>query len=121
GTTTPYRYAAIYSLKNPDSGVTGTVTVTFTDGTVTAGIIVGVANFAGVNLTTPISVKAGAYSPSNNITPTVTLNGLSGNELVFDTLFVGGNPPAEVTVGNDQTDLWGEGVTPVIPVPDDIA
>ena len=98
-----YRYAAIYRLVNPPSGQDGTVTVTFSGGTVTAGIIVGAANFAGVDQTTPFGVSNGAYSPSNNTTPTVTLSGLNGDELVIDSLFLGGAPPATVTPGAGQT------------------
>lgn len=107
GTTTPYRYAAIYGLVNPPSGQPGTVRVTFAEGTVTAGIIVGVANFAGADQATPFGVAGGAYSASNNTTPTVTLSGLNGDELVIDTLFLGGNPPAAVTPGDAQTELSG--------------
>ena len=107
GTTTPYRYAAIYRLLNPPSGQAGTVTVNFSGGTVTAGIVVGVANFAGVDQTTPLGTPAGAYSPSNNTTPTVTLSGLGGDELVFDTVFLGGDPPVALTAGANQTQLTG--------------
>ncbi|NLE57117.1 MAG: hypothetical protein GX616_02060, partial [Planctomycetes bacterium] len=111
GTTTPYRYAAIYSLLNPPSGQAGTVTITFADGTVTAGIVAGVANFAGVDQTTPLGTPAGAYSPSNDTTPTVTLSALGGDELVFDTVFLGGNPPATLTAGAGQTQLPDWNVT----------
>ena len=102
------RYAAIwYSPTEPPSGTSGTVTVNFSEGTVTAGIVVGVANFAGVYQTTPLGISGGAYSSSNNTTPTVTLSGLAGDELVFDTIFLGGNPPASLTAGTGQTELTG--------------
>lgn len=111
GTSTPYRYAAIYGLVNPPSGQPGTVRVTFADGTVTAGIIVGVANFAGADQAIPFGVTGAAYSASNNTTPIVTLSGLNGDELVIDTLFLGGNPPAAVTPGDAQTELSGWNAT----------
>ena len=85
-----YRYAAIYSLLNPPSGQAGTVTVTFS-GSVTNGAVVGVANFAGVDQTTPLGPSNGASA--TNTTPSVTLSGLNGNELVFDTVFIGGSTP----------------------------
>jgi hypothetical protein len=100
-----YRYAAIYSLLDPPIGQAGTVTVNFT-GSVDYGIVVGVANFAGVDQTTPLGTSNGDFSPSNNTTPSVTLAGLSGGELVFDTLFLGGAPPATLTVGSSQTEQW---------------
>jgi hypothetical protein len=109
GVAANYRYAAIYSLLDPPSGQAGTVAVNFS-GSFTTGVVVGVANFAGVDQTTPLGVSNGAYSPSNNTTPTVTLTGLDGDELVLDTLFLGGNPPAAVTVGADQT-VVTDGVT----------
>ncbi|MDI9549151.1 MAG: metallophosphoesterase, partial [Chloroflexota bacterium] len=107
-----YRYAAIYSLLNPPSGQAGTVTITFSGGTVTAGIVAGAANFAGVDQTTPLGTAAGAYSPSSNTTATVTLSGLAGDELVFDTLFLGGNPPVTVTPDAGQTQIadWNKTV-----------
>ncbi len=101
-----YRYSAIWYLVAPPSGETGTVTVTFSD-TVSNGIVAGVANFKGVDQTTPLGTALGASSPSNNTTPTVTLTGLNGDELVFDNVFLGGNPPASLTVGADQTQLTG--------------
>ena len=53
------RYSAIYKLLNPPSGVSGTVTVTFS-GAVTNGIVAGAANFAGVDQTTPLGTPNGA-------------------------------------------------------------
>jgi hypothetical protein len=106
--TAMYRYAAIYSLLNPPSGQTGTVTITFS-GSVTNGIIVGVANFAGVDQTTPLGTPAGAGA--TNTTPSVTLTGLNGDELAFDTVFIGGNPAPTLTVGANQTRLWTNGIS----------
>jgi phosphodiesterase/alkaline phosphatase D-like protein len=103
------RYAAIYRLLNPPSGQTGTVTVTFS-GSVSNGIVVGVANFAGVDQTTPLGTPAGASLLSGNA-PSVTLTGLGGDELVFDTVFIGGNPPPTLTVGASQTQLWTNSIS----------
>jgi hypothetical protein len=102
-----YRYSAIYRLLNPPSGQAGTVTISFSGGTVTAGIVAGAVNFAGVDQTTPLGPSNGAYSPSNNTTVTVDLTGLNGDELVFDNVFLGGNPPAVLTVGAGQDQQWG--------------
>ncbi len=87
------RYVAIYSYVGPPSGQAGTVAVTFS-AAVASGIVAGAANFAGVDQTTgqSLGTAVGASSPSNNTTPTVNVTGLNGNELVFDTVFVGGNP-----------------------------
>ena len=49
--TANYRYAAIWYLRNPPSGETGTVKVTFS-ASVPSGTVVGVQNFAGVDQTT---------------------------------------------------------------------
>ncbi len=111
--TANYRYAAIWYLLNPPSGETGTVTVTFS-ASVPSGTVVGVQNFAGVDQTTdPATWPAlGASSPSNNTTPTVTLTTLTGNELVFDTVFVGGNPPATMSANSGQAESWNATCTP---------
>ena len=53
------RYSAIYSYLSPPSGQAGTVAVTFAN-TVSNGIVVGVANFAGVDQITPIGATNGA-------------------------------------------------------------
>ena len=105
---TMYRYAAIYSLTNPPSGQTGIVTVTFSI-SVTNGIVVGVANFKGVDQTTPLGTSNGASA--TNTTPSVTLTGLNGDELAFDTVFIGGNPAPTLTVGANQTRLWTNGIS----------
>ena len=100
---TARRYSAIYSLKAPPSGQVGTVTVTFA-GTVSNGIVVGVANFRGVNQTTPLGSPLGANGTST--APSVTLTGLSGKELVFDTVFQGAAGTSQtLTVGSNQSQL----------------
>ncbi len=112
GTAANYRYAAIYRLVGPPSGTAGTVTVTF-NGTVTNGIVAGAATFAGVNPVAPFGTAVGSYSSSNDTTPTVTLSELVGDELVVDTVFLGGNPPATLTPGSGQTQLgdWNKTVS----------
>ena len=99
------RYSAIYSLLNPPSGQAGTVTVTFS-GSVSNGIVAGAANFAGVNQTDPLGTPDGDTSTSGSA-PTVTLIGLSGNELVFDNVFQGGSSSSQtLTPAAGQTQLW---------------
>jgi uncharacterized repeat protein (TIGR02543 family) len=107
--STQNRYSALYYLVNPGSGVTGSVAVTFS-GTVTAGIVAGAANFAGVDQVSPIGVTGYADSGSaQNTTPSVTLNGLTGNELVIDNLFMGGTSSSQtITVGSGQTERWND-------------
>jgi len=103
-TGTQERYSAIYSLLNPPSGKTGTVTVTFS-GSVSNGIVAGVANFAGVNQTTPLGSSDGANE--NSTAPSVTLTGLNGNELVFDNVFQGASGESQtLTIGADQAEQW---------------
>ena len=100
------RYSAIYRLLNPLSGQTGMVAVTFS-GQVSNGIVAGAANFAGVNQTTPLGTPAGAGPSSQGTAPTVTLTGLSGNELVFDNVFQGGTGSSQtLTAGAGQTQRW---------------
>ena len=103
---TQLRYSAIYSLLNPPIGQTGIVTVTFS-GSVSNGIVAGVANFAGVNQTTPLGTPNGAGSGTNNNAPNVTLTGLNGDELVFDNVFQGATDVNQtLTVGPGQSQLW---------------
>ena len=105
-TGSEFRYSAIYSLMNPPSGVSGTVTVTFSD-SVSNGIVAGIANFAGVNQTSPLGTPGGAGMGSNDDAANVTLTGLSGNELVFDNVFQGASGESQtLTAGADQTPLW---------------
>ncbi|MBK6283472.1 MAG: hypothetical protein IPF54_13210 [Draconibacterium sp.] len=109
-TTNNYRYAAIYSLLNPGSGITGTVNVTFS-GAVSNGIIAGAANFAGVNQTTPLGTSGGAVgtgtSTSGTPNPAVSLSGLNGNELVFDCVFMGTNSTSQtMTADAGQSELY---------------
>jgi len=99
-----YRYAAIYAFTNPPAGQTGTVTATFS-GSVANGIVIGAANFKGVDPTTPLGTSVGA-SATSGATISASLTGLNGNELVFDTVFVGGTPPPTPTANAGQTLLW---------------
>jgi uncharacterized repeat protein (TIGR02543 family) len=105
--STQNRYAALYYLVNPGSGVTGTVAITFS-GSVASGIVAGATNFAGVDQTTPIGVTNFADSGSNqNTASSVTLSGLAGNELVIDDVFQGASDSSQtLTVGAGQTQLW---------------
>jgi hypothetical protein len=99
------RYAAIwYSPEEPPQNTAGTITVNFNT-SVPNGIVAGAANFAGVDQTTPFTVTNGASS-SSSTAPTVTLSSLNGNELVFDTAFIGASTPPDPTVGDNQTKLW---------------
>jgi hypothetical protein len=91
-----------YSPTEPPSGTSGTITITFGN-PVGSGIVAGAANFANVDLTTPIGPSAGAENVS--AAPSVTVNGLVGDELVFDNLFMGGTSPASTVVGAGQTIL----------------
>ena len=107
---TQYRYTAIYSLLNPGSGVLGTVNITFS-GAVSNGIISGAANFAGVDQTTPLGTPNGAVgtgtSSSGTPNPTVTLTGLTGSELVFDSVFMGASSTSHtMTADSGQSELW---------------
>jgi hypothetical protein len=98
------RNAAIYSLLNPPSGTSGTVTVNFS-GSVASGIVAGAANFAGVDQTTPLGTPAGATGSS--ATSSVTLTGLAGDELVFDTAFQGASGETQtLTADAGQTEQW---------------
>ena len=100
------RYSAIYRLLNPPSGQLGTVTVTFS-GSVTNGIVAGVANFAGVDQTTPLGTPNGAGTDAQDAAPSVTLSGLTGNELVFDNVFMGASDNTQtLTLGSGQAQLW---------------
>jgi arylsulfatase A-like enzyme len=106
---TTYRYAAIYALTNPPSGQVGTITTTFS-GSVANGIAIGAANFSGVNQTTPLGTSSGAGATSG-ATISTSLTGLNGNELVFDTVFVGGTPPPTPTATAGQTLLWNTNIS----------
>ena len=103
--TSNYRYSAIYSLLNPPADQPGTIDITF-NSTISYGIVGGAANFANVNQSDPLGAPIGASSgSSNDDLVTVLLESLNGDELVFDNIFVGGNPPAGATVGAGQTQL----------------
>ena len=95
------RYSAIYSLLNPPMEQDGTVTITFS-GSVSNGIMAGAANFSGVDQTTPFGSAIGANG--NSITPSVELTGLSGDELVFDNVFLGASGTSyNLTAGEVRT------------------
>jgi uncharacterized repeat protein (TIGR01451 family) len=101
---TNLRYAAIYSLLDPPAGQAGTVKVTF-PGYVMSGIVAGVTNFQGVNQDSPLGTATGAYGTSS-ANPSVTLTGLTGNELVFDDVYNGNAGGVTMTVGAGQTQEW---------------
>jgi uncharacterized repeat protein (TIGR02543 family) len=109
-TTNNYRYTAIYRLLAPPSGVPGTIDIGFS-GAVSNGIIAGAANFAGVDQTTPLGTPGGAVgtgtSSSDTPNPSVTLTGLTGNELIFDSVFMGASSTSHtMTEDSGQTALW---------------
>ena len=97
------RLSAIYSLLNPPIGQTGTVTVTFSD-SVNYGIVVGVANFAGVDQSDPFDDFESATGQGT--TQSVDLTGLTGNEVVFDNVFIGAASIPTAAVGSNQTEQW---------------
>jgi hypothetical protein len=108
GPSTAYRYTAIYSLLNPESGVTGTVAITFSGG-VADGVVAGAASFAGVDQTTPLGTPGGATGTSadDDPDPAVTLTGLGGDELIFDSVFIGTNSTSQTLVADGgQSQLW---------------
>jgi hypothetical protein len=105
-----YRYSAIYSLTNPNLGVSGTINITFS-GSVTNGIIAGAVNFAGVDQTTPLGAPAGAVGSGNNTSgtpnPSVDLTALSGDELVFDNVYIGVSSTSHaLSADAGQSELW---------------
>ena len=107
------RVAAIYYLPpadNPTSGTAGTVAVTFTGSTAcTTGIVVGAANFQGVDQTTPLGAVASNSSTSTqSISVDVTT---TGSELVFDTVEIGYSSDPGLTMDPSQTSLWNLFVT----------
>ncbi len=106
-TGTQLRYAAIYRWPagaQPPSGQAGTVTITFS-GSVSSGIVAGAANFAGVDPAVPLGTADGANG--NSTGATLTLTGLSGDELIFDTIFQGASGESQtLTAGAGQTPLW---------------
>jgi uncharacterized repeat protein (TIGR02543 family) len=97
------RLAAIYSLVNPPSGVLGTVTVTFS-GSVGYGIVVGVANFAGVNQSDPLDDFVSAVGTEASAISVDVHADI--NDLVFDTVFLGAATLPSLTVDASQTQLW---------------
>ncbi len=99
----------IYSLVNPPSGVTGTVNITFS-GAVSNGIIAGAANFKGVDQTTPLGTANGATGTGTSApasSPNVTLTGLDGDEVVFDSVFIGVSSASHTLAADaGQSVLW---------------
>jgi uncharacterized repeat protein (TIGR02543 family) len=106
-TGTQFRYASIWSLEDvPGPGQTGTVTVTFND-PVSNGVVAGAINFSGVDPITPIETSNGANE--NSDTPSVSLSGLDGDELVFDNVFQGASGSSQTLTlppGSGQTEQW---------------
>lgn len=107
--TTTYRYAAVYALTNPPSGQIGIITATFS-GAVANGTVIGAANFKGVDQATPLGNSSGTGATSG-ATISSSLTGLNGNELVFDTVFVGGTPPPSPTANTGQVLIWNTNIS----------
>jgi len=108
--STNYRYTAIYKLVAPPAGVSGSVVITFS-GAVSNGIIAGAANFKGVDQSVPLGTPNGAVgtgtSTSGTPNPSVTLTGLAGTELVFDSVFIGASSSSHLMSADaGQTELW---------------
>ena len=106
-TTSAPRYSAVYKLVAPPSGAPGTVIIIFA-GAVANGAIAGATNFANVNQATPLGTAVGAASTDNTGTAvTVNLTGLSGNELLFDNVFMGSSASGTtLTPDAGQTQRW---------------
>ncbi len=103
-TGTQLRYAAIYSLVDAPKNQTGTVTVTFS-GSVSNGIVAGAINFKNVDTNDPFDTSDGANG--NSAAASVSLTGLDGDELVFDTVFQGASGESQtLTEGENQTGQW---------------
>ena len=99
------RKTAIYRLLDPPSGQSGTVTVDFS-ATIGYSIVVGVANFEGVDQTTPLGTFAGTAGNWSGASPSLEVSGLDGDELVFDSVYGGGSSSPTLVVGDGQTELW---------------
>ena len=109
-TQTPYqgRAVAIFALINPPQNNSGKVYVAF-NGTWTTGCIVGAVNFQGVDQNTPFGTPVAS---SNNYTNTgidiqvVSANTMNSIEMVFDTVFAGGQAAPTLYAGTAQTQVW---------------
>ena len=111
--TITHRHTALYYLLSPPTG-TGTVDIAFVDSGgdgVDNGIVGGSASFFGVDQTTPLGTyQTGTGGTSSTATPiSVTLTGLTGNELAFDTVFRGGG--TAMTPDAPQEVLWDASVS----------
>ena len=110
----------MYRLLNPPSGQLGTVTVTFS-GSVTNGIVAGVANFTGVDQTTILGTPDGVGTDAQDDAPSVTLTGLTGNQLVFDNVFMGASDNTQtLTLGSGQARLSNRLISAIAPVPQQV-
>ena len=72
----------------------------------------GVANFQGVDQTTPLDLAAKKKAATNNTVSSVSVDVTTagGNELVFDTVFGGGTTAPTLTPGTGQIPaLWNLG------------
>ncbi len=98
------RWASIWYTTEPTDGQVGYVTVTFKTSPGTNGVIGGIARFYNVDQTNPIGPTNGADNVSNALG--VTLNGLVGDELVFDDAFIGGGSTLTASGGNTQLTGW---------------
>ena len=97
------RLIAIYGLIGPPSGVSGTVTVTFS-GSVNYGIVVGVVNFAGVDQVDPLGDFVSAVGTE---TATISVDvPTNPNDWVFDTIFLGAATVPSVNEGTSQSSQW---------------
>ena len=105
------RYSSIwYSPTQPPAGQTGTILVTLSASFSSGSMVVGSANFAGVDQITPLGVPKGTVG--NGTAISLVLDGLTGDELVFDNVFIGGTSTTAATVGAGQTQVWQGFVSP---------
>ena len=109
-TVDPGRMAAIYILdpsKNPAAGTAGVLAVNFS-ASFTTGAVVGVANFKGVDQTDPLGTPNSAATGNSVATVSVDVT-TTGNELVFDNFWAGGQsttPQWTISANASQTGLW---------------
>jgi large repetitive protein len=95
--------AEIWSLINPPSGVQ-TVKVNFTGGAATDAVVIGVADFSGVNQSTPLD--AAALNSGNSNTGSVTVTTGATGDLIFGVLaYDDARAITTVTTGG-QVEIW---------------